>query len=179
MINIIFVGANGNMEETKSVLRKALGISGSGIHWYGKAESRAGRKMAHLTITADNFNELRERVELLGLSKEDHGLVVPGPRVGIIMGSDSDLSTMKDAAEILDLFGVHYELTVVSAHRTPTRMYSYAQSASERGIQVVIAGAGGAAHLPGMYIRTLQPIPINLFVKQMILSFYSIIKLLF
>ena len=67
------------------------------------------------------------------------------------MGSDSDLPVMKDAAEILDLFGVSYELTVVSAHRTPSRMYSYAQSAVERGIQVVIAGAGGAAHLPGVY----------------------------
>ena len=65
------------------------------------------------------------------------------------MGSDSDLPTMKESAEILDFFGINYELTVVSAHRTPTRMYSYAQSAAERGIQVIIAGAGGAAHLPG------------------------------
>ena len=151
LLLFIKTGANSNMEETKSILLKALGIAGSGIHWYGKAESRAGRKMAHLTVTADNFNELRERVELLGLSKEEHGLIVPGPRVGIIMGSDSDLPVMKDAAEILDLFGVSYELTVVSAHRTPSRMYSYAQSAVERGIQVVIAGAGGAAHLPGVY----------------------------
>ena len=137
------------MEETKAILVKALGISGAGIHWYGKAESRAGRKMAHLTITGNNFNELRERVELLGLKKEEHCLVVPGPRVGVIMGSDSDLPTMKESAEILDFFGINYELTVVSAHRTPTRMYSYAQSAAERGIQVIIAGAGGAAHLPG------------------------------
>ena len=75
--------------------------------------------------------------------------MVPGPRVGVIMGSDSDLPTMKESAEILDFFGINYELTVVSAHRTPTRMYSYAQSAAERGIQVIIAGAGGAAHLPG------------------------------
>ena len=145
------VGASSNMAETKSVLKKALSVPGAGVHWYGKAESRVGRKMAHLTITADDFTQLRERVELLGLTKEEHCLVTPGPRVGIIMGSDSDLPTMKDAAEILDLFGVSYELTVVSAHRTPTRMYSYAQTAVERGIQVIIAGAGGAAHLPGTF----------------------------
>ena len=140
------------MVETKSILKKALGIPGSGVHWYGKAESRVGRKMAHLTVTADNFGQLRERVELLGLTQEEHCLITPGPRVGIIMGSDSDLPTMKDAAEILDQFQVSYELTVVSAHRTPTRMYSYAQSAVDRGVQVIIAGAGGAAHLPGMHI---------------------------
>jgi phosphoribosylaminoimidazole carboxylase len=157
MLNIL--GASTNMEETKAVLVKALGISGAGIHWYGKAESRIGRKMAHLTITGDDFNQLRERVELLGLSKEEHGLVVPGPRIGIIMGSDSDLPTMKDSAEILDYFGVSYELTVISAHRTPTRMYSYAQSAVERGLQVIIAGAGGAAHLPGM-VAALTSLPV-------------------
>jgi phosphoribosylaminoimidazole carboxylase len=157
MLNIL--GASTNMEETKAILVKALGISGAGIHWYGKAESRIGRKMAHLTITGDDFNQLRERVELLGLSKEEHGLVVPGPRIGIIMGSDSDLPTMKDSAEILDYFGVSYELTVVSAHRTPTRMYSYAQTAVERGLQVIIAGAGGAAHLPGM-VAALTSLPV-------------------
>ncbi|CAL9038943.1 unnamed protein product [Musa banksii] len=72
------------------------------------------------------------------------------PRVAIIMGSDSDLPTMKDAAEILKNFGVPYEVTIVSAHRTPERMYSFASSAKERGIQIIIAGAGGASHLPGM-----------------------------
>ena len=143
------------MVETKSILKKSLGIPGSGVHWYGKAESRVGRKMAHLTVTAANFSQLRERVELLGLTQEEHCLITPGPRVGIIMGSDSDLPTMKDAADILDKFGVSYELTVVSAHRTPTRMYSYAQSAVDRGVQVIIAGAGGAAHLPGTYVCLL------------------------
>lgn len=147
MVNIL---GGITMEETKSLLHKALSISGAGIHWYGKNESRLGRKMAHITITANDLNELRERVELLGIPPEDHKLVKRGPRVGVIMGSDSDLPTMKESAEILDLFGISYELTIVSAHRTPTRMYSYAQSATERGIQVIIAGAGGAAHLPGM-----------------------------
>ena len=70
--------------------------------------------------------------------------------VGIIMGSDSDLPVMQDAAEILREFGVPYEMTIVSAHRTPARLYEYAQKARARGIRVIIAGAGGAAHLPGM-----------------------------
>ncbi|AMM53683.1 5-(carboxyamino)imidazole ribonucleotide mutase [Pyrococcus kukulkanii] len=72
------------------------------------------------------------------------------PKVGIIMGSDSDLPVMKEAAKILEEFGVEYEITIVSAHRTPERMYEYAKRARERGIEVIIAGAGGAAHLPGM-----------------------------
>ena len=72
------------------------------------------------------------------------------PRVGIIMGSDSDLPVMQDAAAILREFGVSYEMTIVSAHRTPGRLYDYAQTARDRGIRVIIAGAGGAAHLPGM-----------------------------
>ena len=70
--------------------------------------------------------------------------------VGIIMGSDSDLPVMQDAAAILREFGVPYEMTIVSAHRTPARLYEYAQKARTRGIRVIIAGAGGAAHLPGM-----------------------------
>ncbi len=72
------------------------------------------------------------------------------PTVGIIMGSDSDLPVMKAAAEILNEFGVAYEITIVSAHRTPDRMVEYARTAASRGIKVIIAGAGGSAHLPGM-----------------------------
>jgi 5-(carboxyamino)imidazole ribonucleotide mutase len=71
-------------------------------------------------------------------------------KVGIIMGSISDWETMKEAASILDELGIPYEKSIVSAHRTPTRMYEYAETAADRGIQVIIAGAGGAAHLPGM-----------------------------
>ena len=73
-----------------------------------------------------------------------------GPQVGIIMGSRSDWETMRHAAETLDTLGVAYETKVVSAHRTPKRLYDYAHSARERGLKVIIAGAGGAAHLPGM-----------------------------
>lgn len=79
--------------------------------------------------------------------------------VGIIMGSDSDLPIMKQAAEILEEFGVEYELTIVSAHRTPERMFDYAQSAKARGLKVIIAGAGGAAHLPGM-VASLTSLPV-------------------
>jgi len=79
--------------------------------------------------------------------------------VGIIMGSDSDLPVMKQAAEILDEFGIDYELTIVSAHRTPERMFEYAKSAKERGLKIIIAGAGGAAHLPGM-IASLTSLPV-------------------
>ena len=79
--------------------------------------------------------------------------------VGIIMGSQSDWDTMKNAATTLDSLGVAYETQVVSAHRTPDRMFQYAEQAAQRGLQVIIAGAGGAAHLPGMVAaKTLVPV---------------------
>jgi 5-(carboxyamino)imidazole ribonucleotide mutase len=81
------------------------------------------------------------------------------PMVGIIMGSESDLRIMKDAAEVLEEFEIPFELTVVSAHRTPMRMVDYAGSARKRGIRVIIAGAGGAAHLPGM-VASLTSLPV-------------------
>lgn len=79
--------------------------------------------------------------------------------VGIIMGSDSDLGVMQDAAEILQEFKVDHEMTIVSAHRTPKRMVHYAETAEERGLEVIIAGAGGAAHLPGM-VASITPLPV-------------------
>ncbi|GAB4128890.1 MAG: 5-(carboxyamino)imidazole ribonucleotide mutase [Fimbriimonadaceae bacterium] len=81
------------------------------------------------------------------------------PLVGILMGSDSDLPTMQPAADALEEFGIPYELEVVSAHRTPKRMFDYAQSARARGLRIIIAGAGGAAHLPGM-VASLTPLPV-------------------
>jgi 5-(carboxyamino)imidazole ribonucleotide mutase len=81
------------------------------------------------------------------------------PKVGIIMGSDSDLAIMQAAADILTELNVTFELTVVSAHRTPMRMVDYASSAKERGLKVIIAGAGGAAHLPGM-VASLTSLPV-------------------
>jgi 5-(carboxyamino)imidazole ribonucleotide mutase len=81
------------------------------------------------------------------------------PQVGIIMGSDSDLNIMQAAADILKQFGITHEVTVVSAHRTPLRMVEYAQKAKDRGLKVIIAGAGGAAHLPGM-VASITPLPV-------------------
>ena len=81
------------------------------------------------------------------------------PLIGIVMGSDSDLPVMEAAANVCKDFNIDYELTVVSAHRTPIRMFEYAQGAKERGLKVIIAGAGGAAHLPGM-IASITILPV-------------------
>ena len=83
----------------------------------------------------------------------------PAPLVGVIMGSTSDWETMRHAAEILEALGIAHECRVVSAHRTPDRMYEYAKDAAGRGLKVIIAGAGGAAHLPGM-VASLTTLPV-------------------
>jgi 5-(carboxyamino)imidazole ribonucleotide mutase len=82
-----------------------------------------------------------------------------GPAVGIIMGSQSDWQTMQHAAATLDRLGINHEARIVSAHRTPDRLYDYARTARERGLRVIIAGAGGAAHLPGM-VAALTSLPV-------------------
>lgn len=102
-------------------------------------------------------------------------------KVGIIMGSDSDLPVMQEAARILEHFGISYELTIVSAHRTPQRMADYATKATEKGIKVIIAGAGGAAHLPGM-VASITHLPvIGVPVKSSTLggidSLYSVVQM--
>ncbi len=84
---------------------------------------------------------------------------MPNPLVGIAMGSESDLPTMQAAADVLEEFGVPYEMRVLSAHRTPDRMTDYARAARGRGLRVIVAGAGGAAHLPGM-IAASTPLPV-------------------
>ena len=81
------------------------------------------------------------------------------PLVGIIMGSTSDLPIMQDAADVLKELGVEFEIDIVSAHRTPEKMFDYAKNAAKRGLKVIIAGAGGAAHLPGM-TASLTPLPV-------------------
>jgi 5-(carboxyamino)imidazole ribonucleotide mutase len=102
-------------------------------------------------------------------------------KVGIIMGSDSDLPVMKEAAEVLEEFDVPYEITIVSAHRTPELMYEYAQTAEARGIEVIIAGAGGAAHLPGMTasLTTLPVIGVPVMTKSLkgLDSLFSIVQM--
>lgn len=101
--------------------------------------------------------------------------------VGIIMGSDSDLPVMSEAAKVMDEFGVEYEISVVSAHRTPDKMYEYAKTAKQRGLKVIIAGAGGAAHLPGMTaaLTTLPVIgvPVKTRALSGVDSLYSIVQM--
>ncbi len=102
-------------------------------------------------------------------------------KVGIIMGSQSDWSTMKEAANILDELGVPYETRIVSAHRTPDRLWDYGKSAVDRGLQVIIAGAGGAAHLPGMMAsKTRVPVvgvPVQTRALSGVDSLYSIVQM--
>ena len=81
------------------------------------------------------------------------------PLVSVIMGSDSDLPVMKEASQMLEYFQIPYEMTIVSAHRTPERMFDFASNAHKRGIRIIIAGAGGAAHLPGM-MASITPLPV-------------------
>lgn len=102
-------------------------------------------------------------------------------QVGIIMGSDSDLPVMQEAAKVLNDFDIDYELTIVSAHRTPDRMYQYAKTAVDKGLKIIIAGAGGSAHLPGM-VAALTPVPvIGVPIKTQALSgvdsLYSIVQM--
>ena len=103
------------------------------------------------------------------------------PRVGIIMGSQSDWATMREAAEVLDELGVDYEAKIVSAHRTPDRLWDYGKTAVDRGLQVIIAGAGGAAHLPGMMAsKTRLPVigvPVQTNALSGVDSLYSILQM--
>ena len=102
-------------------------------------------------------------------------------QVGIIMGSQSDWSTMKEAADILDELGISHEAQIVSAHRTPDRLWNYGKTAVERGLQVIIAGAGGAAHLPGMMAsKTRVPVigvPVQTRALSGVDSLYSIVQM--
>ena len=103
------------------------------------------------------------------------------PEIGIIMGSDSDLPTMQAAVETCENFGIEHEVAIISAHRTPERMVDYAKTAHSRGLKVIIAGAGGAAHLPGM-VAALTPlpvigVPVHSRTMQGIDSLYSIVQM--
>ncbi|KAI9886236.1 MAG: hypothetical protein M1823_001971 [Watsoniomyces obsoletus] len=162
--------------------RQALGIPGATAHLYGKGEARPGRKMGHITIVAQSMAECERRVapllDTLALDRRNSdrrasitsSVVTPvaalgiSPStgqavVGVTMGSDSDLPVLKPGLELLRELGIPFEVTITSAHRTPERMFRYAQLAVGRGIKVVIAAAGGAAHLPGM-IASSTPLPV-------------------
>ncbi|KAG5637905.1 hypothetical protein H0H81_002733 [Sphagnurus paluster] len=174
MLNLI--GYSSSVEEITATTRVALTVPGASTHLYGKSECRKGRKMGHITVVADSDAQLRARLRPLlqslpGSSADEvdryaqaattpgSGYSDPQPLVGIIMGSDSDLPVMLAAARILDRFRIPYELTIVSAHRTPDRLVEYARSASTRGLRTIIAGAGGAAHLPGM-VAAMTALPV-------------------
>lgn len=163
------------------LMAKAYKAPGASVHWYDKAGMRKGRKIGHINIVAGSREEGRQKLAVLdpaaadSLRRSDEaarraGVLTAaagsssggsgsGAKVGIIMGSDSDLPTMKAAEDVLREFGVPCELSIVSAHRTPERMMDYARSAHKRGLQVIIAGAGGAAHLPGM-VAAMTPLPV-------------------
>ena len=173
MVNIL--GASSSSSEITSLANFALAIPGARVHLYGKSESRKGRKMGHVTVVADSDAQLSLRLRplLTNLPGEhdpheldlyaplfpEHGFSHKQPLVGVIMGSDSDLPVMLPAADILTRFKVPYELTIVSAHRTPDRLVGYARAAAARGLRVIIAGAGGAAHLPGM-VAAMTALPV-------------------
>ena len=174
MLNIL--GASSSLSDITSFAEFALTVPGARVHLYGKSESRPGRKMGHITLVAPSDAALAERLRPLlthlpgghdPRELEVHAPLAPPrggfsharPLVGVVMGSDSDLPVMLPAADMLARFGVPFELTIVSAHRTPDRLVEYARSAAARGLRTIIAGAGGAAHLPGM-LAAMTALPI-------------------
>jgi phosphoribosylaminoimidazole carboxylase len=203
MVNLI--GNSNSMEPIDRAVRTALGVTGASVHLYGKKECRKGRKVGHITVTGENDAVVRERMRTILRSMEDIdeewiGKTIgsspssssssasssgakshPQPLVGIIMGSDSDLPTLLPGARILDKFEIPYELTICSAHRTPQRMVDYARNAAGRGLKCIVAGAGGAAHLPGMVAsETALPVvgvPVKGSVLDGVDSLYSIVQM--
>uniref|UniRef100_A0A7S3XCK2 phosphoribosylaminoimidazole carboxylase n=1 Tax=Picocystis salinarum TaxID=88271 RepID=A0A7S3XCK2_9CHLO len=162
MLNILGeADGNEGMETCHKLIGRALVTPGCSPHWYGKADVKKQRKVGHITVTGPDMATVRQRIGALQAeaSNTESSSSERIAQVGIIMGSDSDLFVMGAAAEVLEEFGVPFEVTVVSAHRTPERMVEYARSAHKRGLKAIIAGAGGAAHLPGM-TASMTPLPV-------------------
>lgn len=138
------------------VAERALSIPNASVHLYSKGDARPGRKMGHITVTAPTIQEAEAAIQPLidftadPRSSKPQGAPTPRPTVGVVMGSDSDLKTLVPGLEILKAFGIEVDVAITSAHRTPEYMAEYASAAAGRGIKVIIAAAGGAAHLPGM-----------------------------
>lgn len=152
-------------EETKNgelaTCRRALETPNASVYLYGK-ESKPQRKMGHINIVGSSMEEAKAKLDyIMGVSQTlpQEVAAKEKPLVAIIMGLDSDLPVMSVGANILKKFGVPFELTIVSAHRTPHRMSKFAIEAASRGIKAIIAGAGGAAHLPGM-VAAMTPLPV-------------------
>lgn len=158
------------------------------VHLYGKGTGTPGRKMGHITITAPTLSEAEQRMapllkiydEIVGNSKSTTSPKI-APLVGVIMGSDSDLPAMQAGILILEKLEIPHEVRITSAHRTPAFMSSYANTAADRGIKVIIGAAGGAAHLPGMVAsQTSLPVigvPIKASVLDGVDSLYSIVQM--
>jgi len=180
MINIVSNVAEPTAETPAREFSELCNVTGASGHWYGKASASKGRKMAHVNVCAPNVVALSERLQPV---KDLVGIGMPEikPLVGVIMGSDSDLPCMKECCDVLREFGVPYECTVVSAHRTPDRMMEYAKAAASRGLRCIVAGAGGAAHLPGMVAAlTVLPVigvPVKTSALSGVDSLYSIVQM--
>merc|ERR1719343_1214151 len=180
MINVISHVEEQTPATPAAEFEQLCSVSGAVGHWYGKNAAKRGRKMAHVTVCARDSQELAECLkpveDLVGI-----GMPKVLPQVGVIMGSDSDLPCMKECCDILREFNVPYECTIVSAHRTPDRMVKYAREAASRGLRCIIAGAGGAAHLPGMTaaLTTLPVIgvPVKTSALSGVDSLYSIVQM--
>lgn len=157
--------------------REALKVPGARVHLYGKGDARPGRKMGHITITASSMDKAEAKMQPLvscvdriradrkktpsttALKPSTTSQRSAKPLVAITMGSDSDLPVLRPGIGLLDDLEIPYEVTITSAHRTPVRMLEFARDAASRGIKVIIAAAGGAAHLPGM-IASSTPLPV-------------------
>mmetsp|Transcript_12810 Transcript_12810/g.32279 ORF Transcript_12810/g.32279 Transcript_12810/m.32279 type:complete len:590 (+) Transcript_12810:217-1986(+) len=186
MVNVL--GAtSGTVEDTLKSSNAAMDMDDAVVHWYGKQGCRKGRKMGHINLTGASAGEmenyLSKLLEIEGIPRSllPGGGVEKSPLVGVIMGSQSDLPSMNAAIDMLKKFDVPYEVDIVSAHRTPDKLVSYSRGAVDRGIRVIIAGAGGAAHLPGM-VASMTPLPvIGVPVKTSTLSgvdsLYSIVQM--
>lgn len=183
--NSIMLNILGGSEKDSHIKvgKEALKVSGAKIHLYGKGDARPGRKMGHITIVGSSMDEAETKIqplidcvdtiraERLGLktvlSQAVSKVTAMGskpnssssPLIAVTMGSDSDLNVLKPGLAILDELEIAYEVTITSAHRTPVRMLEFAQSAASRGLKVIIAAAGGAAHLPGM-VAAATPLPV-------------------
>lgn len=176
---------SGTVEDTLKSSNAALEMSRAVVHWYGKDGCRPGRKVGHINLTGNSHGELdaslAQLMELEGIPLSLLPSPKPTPLVGIIMGSQSDLPTMHAAVDIMKKFGIPYEVDIVSAHRTPDKLVDYARNAASRGLRVIIAGAGGAAHLPGMVAAmTSLPVvgvPVKTSTLSGVDSLYSIVQM--
>jgi len=187
----------------KTVASKALEVKGATVHLHEKGEAKKARKMGHITVVAGSMAEAENQIQPLinaadadkmSLAEQDKASFATtysyppkapsstNPIISIIMDSDSDLPVMKAGAETLKKFGVEFEVTIVSAHRTPDRMATFAKNARVRGLKAIIAGAGGAAHLPGMVAAMVTLPVIGVPAKGSTLdgvdSLYSIVQML-